>query len=244
MRTHRRRLKHDVVGRSFAEAKDLFSAAGIPVGVHSAPVSKFPQNKIEHMVVLFVENRAADHLFGCMLGDHPEFDGIPTRKGYGDGTDGQHWKLMPAATGAGSEPQDGKAMVNVSCGTAELVCNSSAANMTTRMFSASQLPVKHAIAQNFGIFNKMFTSVHGPSWPNHNFAQSATSCGTSSNVMYNSCGGNTVQFPQLTIYDSLHAANVPFAIYVNDTCGPQTNMSCGSVDPGWGNSADLFVCSL
>ena len=75
------------------------------------------------------------------------------------------------------------------------------------------------IPQNFGVFNKMFTSVHGPSWPNHNFAQSATSCGTSSNVMYNDCGGDTVQMPQLTIYDSLHAANVPFAIFVNDTCG-------------------------
>ena len=87
---HRRRLQHDVVGRSFAEAQDLFAAAGIPVGVHSAPAAKYPQNKIEHMVVLFVENRAADHLFGCMLGDHPQFDGIPTRKGYGDGTDGQH----------------------------------------------------------------------------------------------------------------------------------------------------------
>jgi hypothetical protein len=60
---------------------------------------------------------------------------------------------------------------------------------------------------------------------------------------YNDCGGDTVQFPQLTIYDSLHAANVPFAIYVNDTCGPQTNMSCGSVDPGWGTSACLLASS-
>ena len=24
-----------------------------------------------------MENRAADHTFGCMLGDNPEFDGIP-----------------------------------------------------------------------------------------------------------------------------------------------------------------------
>ena len=53
-----------------------------------------------------------------------------------------------------------------------------------RMFNASQLPVKRAISQHFAVFNKMFTSVPGPSWPNHQFAQSATSCGTSSNVMY------------------------------------------------------------
>ena len=64
------------------------------------------------------------------------------------------------------------------------------------------------------MINKMFTSVPGPSWPNHQFAQSATSCGTSSNVMYNRCGGKSVQFPQMTIYDSLHMAGVDFGIYV------------------------------
>ena len=49
----------------------------------------------------------------------------------------------------------------------------------------------------------MFTSVHGPSWPNHNFAQSATSCGTSSNVMYNDCGGDTVRV--MSELRSMHA---------------------------------------
>jgi phospholipase C len=71
-------LKHDVVGRSFAEAKELFAEAGFPVGTHSAQHAAFPQDKIEHMVVLFVENRASDHIWGCMLGDRPGFDGIPS----------------------------------------------------------------------------------------------------------------------------------------------------------------------
>ena len=214
------RIKHALPGLSFEEAQALFAEA------EPAPAKGFPQEKIEHMVVLFVENRAADHIFGCMLGDHPEFDGIPTR------ADGAQWKLMPTAPGSGADCGAGESCVNVSCGTAEWVCKTGAANLTTRMFNASQLPVKHAISQNFAIMNKMFTSVPGPSWPNHNFAQSATSCGTSSNVMYNACGGKTTQFPQMTIYDSLKLANVPFAIFVNDvsTAAPSAPCSAGSED--------------
>eukprot|EP01043_Picozoa_sp_COSAG02_P063326 COSAG02_NODE_8944_length_2388_cov_15.331149_3_plen_74_part_01 len=33
------------------------------------------QDKIDHFVVLFMENRAFDHLFGCL--DKPGIDGIP-----------------------------------------------------------------------------------------------------------------------------------------------------------------------
>jgi phospholipase C len=36
------------------------------------------QEKIDHFVVLFMENRAFDNLLGCMLGDKEGVDGIPT----------------------------------------------------------------------------------------------------------------------------------------------------------------------
>ena len=130
--------------------------------------------------------------------------------------------------------------------------------------------MKAAIAGSYGVHNRMFVSVPGPSWPNHNFAQSATSCGISGNVMYNRCGGEYPQcllreiymsskylqlttdsgsmcemfiprcrFPQMTIYDSLALADVPFGLYVNMTCGPNdpknsTAESCSKVHPGWG----------
>jgi len=214
-------IQRQLPGLTFREARTLLREARL------AERPPAPQSKIEHMVVLFVENRAADHIFGCMLGDRPDFDGIPTRP------DGGHWKLFPAEPGTGSGPA--AKQVNVSCGTADQVCHG-APNESTRMFSAAQLPVKHAISESFAVFNKMFTSVPGPSWPNHLFSQSATSCGTSSNVMYNTCGGKTAQFPQMTIFDSLALANVPFGIYVNDTCGPNTTLSCGDVTPGWGTN--------
>ena len=78
------------------------------------------------------------------------------------------------------------------------------------MFAPEQIPVKHAVAKQFGVFvrptrnhrwrlhfhpfriraltssggwqNKYFTSVPSASTPNHLFAQSATSCGIRSNV--------------------------------------------------------------
>jgi phospholipase C len=185
----------------FRESLRLLEQAKARLGPRPATLM-YPQDKIEHMVVLFVENRASDHIWGCMLGDRPGFDGIP------------------------SNSSDAKR-----CGTATLVCHG---KYQDTAFNASQLPIKAAIADNYGVHNRMFTSVKGPSWPNHNFAQSATSCGISSNVMYNKCGGAYPQFPQATIFDSLKLADVPFGLYVNMTCGEGGEEPCSKVKPGWG----------
>ena len=207
------RLRHELVTLPFAEAKQLLTDAIEDLGPPPREEADFPRDKIEHMVVLFVENRASDHIWGCMLGDKPGFDGIPSN------------------SSAAKDPVTG-------CGTATLVCKGKYGGTK---FSREQLPVKAAISDHFGVFNRMFTSVSGPSWPNHNFAQSATSCGISSNVMYNRCGGPFPQFPQMTIYDSLALAHVPFGLYVNMTCSsPEapnaTEQPCGSVSPGWGSN--------
>ena len=79
------------------------------------------------------------------------------------------------------------------------------------------LPIKAAFAEHFAVFNKYFSSVPSFSTPNHLFAQSATSCGIDDNIRYSQCGGPTASFPQRTIYDNLHDANVSFAIYSNHT---------------------------
>eukprot|EP01044_Picomonas_judraskeda_P013718 COSAG03_NODE_2101_length_3123_cov_69.440807_1_plen_308_part_10 len=64
------------------------------------------QDKVDHMVVLFMENRAFDHIFGCMLGDKEGVDGIPST--------GHRIPVDPNNASAGT--------VNVTCGTADLVC--------------------------------------------------------------------------------------------------------------------------
>jgi hypothetical protein len=62
------------------------------------------QKKIEHFVVLFMENRAFDHLLGCL--DLPGMDGIPA-SGH----------LLPI------DPENSsKGHVNVTCGSADYIC--------------------------------------------------------------------------------------------------------------------------
>ena len=64
------------------------------------------QDKIEHFVVLFMENRGFDNMLGCMLGDKPGVDGIPSTG-----------RQIPVDS---QDPTKGTA--NVSCGTAKYVC--------------------------------------------------------------------------------------------------------------------------
>jgi phospholipase C len=200
------------------------------------------QDKVENFVVLFMENRAADHTFGCMLGDHPEFDGIPST--------GHSVPADPNNASAG--------MVNVTCGGAEFVCKggnsmslwdshfkdpkdageypygeqddkysglTGATTVSMHAFNATQLPIKKAISEEFGVFNKYFSSTPTASTPNHLYAQSATSCGLKDNELYNACGGPTPNFPQMTIYDNLYLNNVSFGIYYNSTCGEDGNQT-------------------
>jgi len=196
------------------------------------------QSKIEHFVVLYMENRPFDHIFGCMLqneGLMPGADGV---------THGQ-----PIAV----DPDDpSKGYVNITCGTAEMVCKGGASyslfapkfkpgagNVATfpydpqsarydyargahgeaiAMFSGDQLPVKRAVAEHFGIFNHLYTAVPSASYPNHQFTQSATSCGVVDNVVdWSQCGGNQTLFPQKTIYDALTENGNSFGIYYNTT---------------------------
>ena len=193
------------------------------------------QSKIEHFVVLFMENRAFDHMLGCM--DLPGLDGIPA--------EGRQIPVDPRNKSAG--------FVNVSCGTAKYICNGTRdvgaawayslwdgkfANGSqakaypygpqsdgwsvkngagegegVHMFSPEQLPIKKTLATEFGVFNKFFTSTPTASTPNHLFAQSCTSCGQIGNALYSTVGGSTQMYPQLTIFDNMELNNVSFALY-------------------------------
>lgn len=230
------RLKDDVA-RFLPEAK----------GLKQLPLQSPPprQDKIDHVVVLYMENHAADSFFGCM--DLPGFDGI---RGHS----------IP------KDPEDlSKGEIQITCGNASYVCQKgpsydtfapkfaenghpnrypyslqgdkfSALHGATEngtavtMFGPEQIPIKATLAQSFGVFNKLFTATPTASSPNHLFTQSATSCGMTSNVLYPDCGGNGTYFPQPTIYDSLRLHNVSFSLFMNSTCGLD-GKPCHGEDP-------------
>jgi len=220
------------------------------------PLSSPPprQKKIDHVVVLYMENHAADHFFGCM--NLPGFDGL-------------HNHTIP------KDPDDpSKGEIHVTCGAAPYVCTNgpgydtwagkfsksgnphqypyseqsdkysglhgaSEGGTAVTMFAPEQIPIKASIAQNFGVFNKLFTAVPSASSPNHLFTQSATSCGMQTNVLYPQCGGNQTYFPQATIYDSLKLHNVSFSLYMNSTCGLD-GKPCHGEDPHDPDSASAI----
>lgn len=125
--------------------------------------------------MLFMENRAADHTFGCMLGDNPEFDGIPK--------EGRQIMKDPKDPSAGN--------VTVTCGTAPYVCSggmgfssnghfepgadqkvypygkegnewdyaNGAKSEAIEMFSGEQLPIKRAVSENFAVFVRLCIAV-------------------------------------------------------------------------------------
>ena len=224
------------------------------------------QDKVDHFVVLYMENHSADHLFGCMGLKDPQtgdtFDGIPP---------GGHKVPILGSSILGS--------VNISCGTANYVCKNGptydkfaskfsaldtllkpykypyakqddkysyihgleagSKASAARMFGPAQIPVKAALARSFGVFNKLYTAVPGPSSPNHLFTQSGTSCGMRDNKLYSDCGGPNVSFPQRTIYDSLRLHNVSFSFFLNSTCGLD-GKPCHGEDPITDDSASAI----
>lgn len=99
-----------------------------------------------------------------------------------------------------------------------------------QMFNSTQLPVKAAIAKEFAVFNALHSSVPSYSTPNHLFWGFGSSCGLSTNPRCNASGYE----PPAHIFDSLHAANVSYRSYSNDSAAsPPTggNSSGGSACP-------------
>ena len=125
------------------------------------------------------------------------------------------------------------------------------------MFSSEQQPVKAAIAEHFGIFNKLYSAVPSASIPNHLFIQSATSCGVPANggdSSYVQCGAKTRRvpgvdgrpaaiWPQRTIYDNLRESNVSFGLFLNSTCGLD-GMPCKGRGLAEVNTPDILMAGV
>lgn len=210
-----------------------------------------PPPKVEHFVVLFMENRPFDHIFGCATAELKGIDGLTGRE--------FNWR----------DPNDhSKGRVYATCGDAPYVCEhdndhsfpgttvdifgpnrtdgahapyppptmggfaNRSGEQTMRAFKPEQLPIKLALAREFAVFDRFHAAVPGPSQPNHMFAQSATACGvTETGTVFTECGGLLPLFPQRTIYDALLEAGHEFNVFIN-----------GSLDEGV--PGDVFLWGL
>jgi phospholipase C len=152
--------------------------------------------KIQHFVVLMLENRSFDHMLGFLMEENPRIDGItrnlytnrdssgePHRTTDGAAYQGQlvadpghdfddvYFQLynVPVGTPAGEPNMEGFAQSYEQQG--------GNAQDIMRCFRPEQVPNIAALARQYAICNRWFSSVPGPTLPNRAFAHFGTSFG-------------------------------------------------------------------
>ncbi|HEV2990734.1 MAG TPA: alkaline phosphatase family protein [Candidatus Angelobacter sp.] len=149
-----------------------------------------PESPIRHVVLLMLENRSFDQMLGCLQALNPEVDGVdPAHPRSNNDKDGvSFWQKETDELQTRFDPRHDLESVAVQLkdGNSGFVLNFSQAypNSTTEdrqeimgYYGLGKLPALHALAQNFTICDRWFSSLPGPTWPNRFFALSGTSNG-------------------------------------------------------------------
>jgi phospholipase C len=101
-------------------------------------------------------------------------------------------------------------------------------------YDERDIPFYYALASTFGIGDRYFAAVLGPTWPNRMYAYSATSFGRTTNALPDI---SAFPYPQndAVVFDALEKARVSWNI-VNETLpGPSVVLSVGVVNR-WGRN--------
>jgi phospholipase C len=147
--------------------------------------------RIEHVVVLMLENRSFDHLLGYLDHPDPDFEGVPAgaHNLAGDGRpvpasnlglthtvdpDHSHHGALRQLGSAGDVVHNGGFVVDYE---ARLDAQNAPAVMAC-LDPATEAPALARLAREFAVCDHWFSSVPGETWPNRHFAHAATSGGT------------------------------------------------------------------
>lgn len=211
--------------------------AVVLAAVLAAAVSAGAQ-KVEHVVLLLMENRAFDHVFGFATSDLPGIDGLDgTESNPVDPSDPSKGSVSVSDANATYACTDGPSQAfPVTCGDyfgpgatdcagpnfpEEQPRNGWVAQASTKAapmapFQPEQLPVKMALAKEFAVMDRYYASFPGPSTPNHLFIHSATAAGCMTTGQDYRCTKG-YSFPQKTIYELLEEGNRTWRFYYNDS---------------------------
>jgi phospholipase C len=194
-------------------------------------LSKSP---IQHLIVLMMENRSFDHMFGFMNISNPavpgdKIDGLTGTESNPNVAGQPAVRVSADAVYAGDyrvDPSHAFVDVNVQLFGANPVPpgatptnqgfvidyaqqpgnDPSKAGRVMKCFAPERIPVLTRLAQEFAVCDRWFASVPGPTLPNRAFAHAATSNG---HVDMNPLA----YFGVSTIYEALDKANVSSKIY-------------------------------
>jgi phospholipase C len=203
----------------------------------SIPEPQMPQ--IKHVVVLMMENRSFDHLFGFrpgvngLKGDefnllvpgqpesltNPRFTvgtgapyAITVGQGPGHSVNATNMQLFGSKDTSGAMQNSGFVAAYLSELGLDKVKNPSNADLSTVMkgFAPAQLPVINALADEFAICDRWHAEVPGPTQPNRLYLHAATSDGHGLNAW-------SAKFDLKTIYEQVAGAGLTWATYEDDS---------------------------
>lgn len=201
-----------------------------PTGLETTAAAAAGIDKIQHIVVLMMENHSYDGHLGMLQGRGDGFtlgpDGQPVDPHGNHNRLGQLVPLqhapspdqldeLPSQTWADSHIQwsDGACDGFVSC-IDSTTAERQAAGM--RYFTKADLPFYYSLARTFPIATRWFCSCLGPTFPNRRFLISATANGLIDDVYW----GLTDQPPAGTVFDQLTANGISWANFHNKPLVP------------------------
>lgn len=188
-------------------------------------------DRIDHVVVLMLENRSFDHVLGFAKARDPRIDGLTGGESNADAdgarvrvSDDAKWvddlvvdpshAIADVARQIYGAPVDSFAFDDgdndgfVTDFAAQLLVDARQARRAMACFSPERMPVIHELAASFAVCDRWHASVPSSTWPNRLFAHAATSYGAVDNVPR--------EYPMRTIYESLEAAGQSWSVYFHD----------------------------
>ena len=156
-----------------------------------AAVSTEP--RIEHLVVLMLENRSFDHMLGFLPHPGPHFLGLLDEEHHNVAASGEvvyatntgapgeaapdhsNCGVLEQLKGYGDVPENGGFVINYASASGDPAAGK---NVMHCLDPLVRCPVLAQLALDFAVCDHWFSSVPGETWPNRNFAHAGTSGGT------------------------------------------------------------------
>lgn len=218
------------------------------------------QTDIEHIVVLMLENRSFDHMYGWSGRGDGLTAALFNRENVADAAsapvfvtdkarylgdlsiDPSHALLDVNVQLFGTTIEPGQTPAEPNAGFVTDYANQpgntvAGAHTIMAAFDPAKLPVLETLAREFVLCDRWFASVPGQTWPNRFFMHAATSGGFVDN--------NVRDYSFRTIYDNLSDAGYDWAIYFHDF--PQTLTMSSLRQPKYKNNfknSSLFFKDL
>jgi phospholipase C len=196
-----------------------------------------PEGRIDHVIVVMMENRSFDHFLGGMklLEGREDIDGVTAEMSNPD-AGGMPVSVYPNEIGCIDDPHHGwnSSHDQFNGGANDGFVRDYGGPGVMQYMARADLPITWALADNFAICDRWFCSVMGPTWPNRFYGHCGTSDGMSSNDM--PPGGS---YPLPNVWAHLTEAGVDWRYYYTDL--PFVFLIEGVYDPSSPSHFEDFV---